>query len=144
MSENSRREVISRLCRLNNQRYQEEVDAGLHGKSSAKVKTARRVKNKIPEALQSMQASLFDLSVQASESLTSTSIPKTSNSWGLNTSYQILAWLEAHNGWFTKSAILNGCSADPEAWTAAIDELLNGDYLETRGGESNVTYRAKP
>ncbi len=144
ISESSRREVISRLCRLNNQRYQEEVDAGLHGKSSAKVKTARRVKNKIPEALQSMQASLFDLSVQAYESPTSTSSPKTGNSWGLNTSDQILAWLEAHNGWFTQSAILNGCGGDPEAWTAAIDELLNDDYLETRGGESNVTYRAKP
>jgi hypothetical protein len=144
ISESSRQEVISRLCRLNNQRYQEEVDAGLHGKSSAKVKTARRVKNKIPEALQSMQASLFDLSVQASESPTSTSSPKTGNSWGLNSSDQILAWLEAHKGWFTKSAILNGCGADPNEWSTAIDELLKDEYIESQGAPDAVRYRAKP
>jgi hypothetical protein len=144
ISESARIEVLQRLSHLNRQRYQEEVDARLHGKSTAKVKTARSVKNKAPAAQPSMQTSLFDLAVQASESSTSTPKFKTGNAWGSNASDQILAWLEAHKGWFTKSTILNGCSADPEAWIDAINELLNDDYIETRGNESNSTYRVKP
>lgn len=142
MSENSRREVISRLCRLNNQRYQEEVDAGLHRKSTTKTKSIRSSKSKA-STVQVFQTSLFDAPVPSPKPTTSLLNSKTGNSWGSNASDQILAWLEAHKGWFNKSAILNGCGTDPNDWASAIDELLKDEFIESQGDEDSRRYRTK-
>jgi hypothetical protein len=91
-----------------------------------------------------MQTSLFDLPVQAAEPPNPSPSFKVGNSWGSNASDQILAWLETHKGWFTKSAILNGCGADPNEWSTAIDELLKDEYIESQGAPDAVRYRAKP
>jgi len=55
---------------------------------------------------------------------------------------QVFLWLNVQKEWSSKSANLNGCGTAPEAWSDAINELLNDDYIETRGNESNSTYRA--
>jgi hypothetical protein len=144
ISEPARAEVLRRLSELNRQRYEEEVSIGLHGKSVVKIKSIPKSKSKDSTAQHSIQTSFFDTPVVAPEPLTSFLSSKTGNSWGSNASDQILAWLEAHKGWFNKSAILNGCGADPEEWSDAIDELLNDDNIETRGTASDTTYRAKP
>lgn len=143
ISEAARVEVLRRLSELNRQRYEEEVAAGLHGKSATKIKSTQKPKSVASSVQHSIQTSLFDSPVLSPESSTSSLSSKTGNSWGSSASDQILAWLEAHKGWFTKSAILNGCGADPEVWTDAINGLLNDDYIESRGDERNASYRAK-
>jgi hypothetical protein len=143
ISEAARVEVLRRLSELNRQRYEEEVAAGLHGKSATKIKSTQKPKSVASSVQHSIQTSLFDSPVLSPDSSTSSLSSKTGNSWGSSASDQILAWLEAHKGWFTKSAILNGCGADPEVWTDAINGLLNDDYIESRGDERNASYRAK-
>ena len=54
----------------------------------------------------------------------------TGNQWGNNASDLILAWLEAHTGWFAKQTILNGCGAMGESWDAAVAELLKDEFIE--------------
>ena len=144
ISKSSRIEVLHRLSELNRQRYQEEINAGLHGKSSTKVKSTSSSKNKAPNSQHSMQTSLFDLPVPSTEPLSSSAKPKLGNTWGSNATDQILSWLEAHKGWFTKSAILNGCGADPGNWDSAINELMKDEYIESQGELDTVRYRAKP
>lgn len=143
ISESARLEVLRRLSELNRQRYKEEVAAGLHGKPSNKTKSTRTIKSKA-SSQNAVQSSLFDLTVEPIEPLRATISLKTGNSWGVNATDQILAWLEAHNGWFPKLAILNSCGADPGAWNFAINELLNSEYIESQGDASNTSYRAKP
>jgi type I restriction-modification system DNA methylase subunit len=65
------------------------------------------------------------------------------NQLGGTASDQILAWLEAHDGWFSKSAILKGCGAPPELWKVALTELLEGDFVVRRGEGDGSCYRAK-
>jgi hypothetical protein len=144
IAESARLEVLRRLSELNRQRHAEEVAAGLHGKSPTKTKSARSAKGKAPNSQKMVQTNLFDMPVQLSEPSNSSVISKTGNTWGSNATDQILAWLEAHKGWFSKSAILNGCGADPHAWDSAIDELLNEGDIESRSDASNPSYRAKP
>ena len=87
------------------------------------------------------QASLLDEDDLAS---TSQLERKENNSWGTVPIDQILAWLEAHERWFSKTAILNGSGADPEAWQAVIAELLEDGFIERIGDNDEARYRAKP
>lgn len=64
------------------------------------------------------------------------------NQWGTTTSDQILAWLEAHVGWFKKSAILNGSGADPVAWEATLEDLIKEGFVEAH--VDSTRYRAMP
>ncbi|MCK9608839.1 MAG: N-6 DNA methylase [Methylomonas sp.] len=105
-----------------------------------KVKTKQKLSKK---KFHDRQLS-FDFFTIPSEFKTSTTNQKTGNQWGSIASDQILAWLEAHKSWFTKSAILNGCGADPNEWLSAIDELLKDEYIESQGEPDAVRYRAKP
>jgi len=144
ISEPARVEVLRRLSELNRQRYEAEVAAGLHGKSNTKIKSTPKSKSKPSSVQQSIQTSLFDTPVPSPEPSASSQSSKRGNSWGSNASDQILAWLEAHKGWFTKSAILNGCGADPGCWSDALNELISDEFVETQGDESCMKFRAKP
>ena len=64
------------------------------------------------------------------------------NQWGPSAPDQILAWLEAHEGWFPKAAILTGSGADPTAWDATLEELTKDGFVEVQ--VDNTRYRAKP
>jgi hypothetical protein len=144
ISEPARIEVLRRLSELNRLSFAEEVAAGLHDKPSNKTKSARSTKGKASTSQYSGQTSWLDLPVQLNEPSNLSVISKTGNAWGSNPTDQILAWLEAHKGWFPKSAILNGCGADPDACNSAINELLKEDYIESQGDASNTVYRVKP
>ena len=85
----------------------------------------------------SFQASLLD------DHSSSECLPKdVANQWGVISTDQILAWLEAHTGWFTRQAILAGCGAASDAWDAAIAELLRDEFIETHADGNR--WRAKP
>lgn len=64
------------------------------------------------------------------------------NQWGSTAPDQILAWLEAHSGWFGKQAILTGCGAESRYWDTAIAELLGDEFIEIHADGGR--WRAKP
>ena len=141
ISEPARIEVLRRLSELNRQRYTEEVAAGLHGKSTAKTKPVRSIKGKTSIPQKTVQFSVFDLPVLPIELSTSSPSSKTGNAWGTNATNQILAWLEAHKGWFQKSTILNGCGVSHDEWDNSINDLLTNRSVECQGEKHYTQYR---
>ncbi len=143
ISETARVEVLGRLSELNRQRYQEEVAAGLQGDtSSSKTKVTTRRKLAPTKSAGSRLQVRFDFGEEANEDAAHTPSSVAGNQWGDKAPDQILAWLEAHSGWFTKKAILNGCGALPNAWDEAISELLSNAFVEAQGDGASMRYRA--
>lgn len=145
VSEPARQEILRRLAALNKERYAAEVAAGLHEKQAAKAKQARG-KSPVKERKidQSIQTGLFEERPETALSAAMAgSKTKLGNMWGTTAVDQILAWLEAHKGWYPKTAILNGCGALLEDWDSAIGELIADDFVESRGENDTLTYRAK-
>jgi type I restriction-modification system DNA methylase subunit len=105
---------------------------------SAKKSTVRRRQNMSGSAVQPG----FDFDEYSLQPQLSHQTLSTGNQWGTTTSDQILAWLEAHEGWFQKAAILNGSGADPVAWEATLEELITDGFVEVH--VDNTRYRAKP
>jgi hypothetical protein len=141
ISETARVEVLRRLSVLNKQRYEEEVEAGLHGDASPrKAKSAPRLQSAPIKAAASTVQAGFDFGDSSSKG---NSAPSTSasNQWGNKASDQILAWLEAHTGWFARQAILTGCGAAANEWDAAISELLRDEFIETHA--DGIRWRSK-
>lgn len=143
ISDSARVEVLRRLSELNRQRYQEEVAAGLHGNSarSSAPKVAKRQAAPVKATSSPHQAGL-DFGISTVHLEKSVPTPPKGNQWGEKSSDQILAWLEAHTGWFAKQAILVGCGATADDWNAAIAELLRDDFVEPHADGSR--WRAKP
>ncbi len=141
ISEAARIEVLRRLSELNRQRYQEEVAAGLHGNSapSSAHKSVRR--QAAPAKASSRHQTGFDFGDSVNIETGSKSA-STGNQWGDKASDQILAWLEAHTGWFGKQPILTGCGASSTDWDAAIAELLSDEFIEAHSDGNR--WRAKP
>lgn len=139
ISEVARVEILNRLAVLNRSRYEDEVSQGFHSGQSLKLKppVTRKKKAAIPE-----QPS-FDFGVSVNSSEIIQSAKKVTNHWGATASDQILAWLEAHEGWFAKAVILSGSGADPDAWGAALAELADDDFIEFRGEGDSTRCRAK-
>jgi len=143
LSEVTTVKILDSLIILNRQRFEEKFDAGLNGKSIARAKHAlkgSKIKKSPPS--QSLQTTLFDKSV---ETCLSSLLKKSrkGNAWGENATDQILAWLESQKGWFPKSAILNGCGANPDDCNSAINELLEDNFIESRNDDNEIRYRAK-
>lgn len=143
ISEAARVEVLRRLSELNRQRYQEEVAAGLHG-SPAKSNKSKVVKRQAApsKATTAHQQTGFDFGASKVRLEKTVPTPSTGNQWGETTSDQILAWLEAHDGLFTKQAVLSGCGAAADDWDAAIDELQNDGLIEIHS--DGRRWQAKP
>ncbi|CAH0441056.1 Eco57I restriction-modification methylase domain-containing protein [Ralstonia pseudosolanacearum] len=142
ISETARVEVLRRLSELNRQRYEEEVEAGLHSDAtSRKTKSATRRQSVPTKAVVSTVQAGFDFGDSSSKDNSASSAPA-SNQWGNKAPDQILAWLEAHTGWFTKQAILTGCGAESSAWNDALAELLRDEFIEAHADSDR--WRAKP
>jgi hypothetical protein len=143
ISEPARIEVLRRLSELNRQRYKEEVAAGLHANSTKNNTTKATKRKAAPEkAASSHHQAGFDFGISTAHLEKSSPTPTKGNQWGGKSSDQILAWLEAHTGWFTKQAILVGCGATVDDWNAAIAELLRDEFIEIHADGSR--WRAKP
>jgi hypothetical protein len=145
ISEHARTEVLQRLSALNRQHYEEEVVACQHDKPSIKTKLAiSNKKTKTSTSQLSLQTDVFDIPDQTDVLLITSPITKVGNTWGLNATDQILAWLEAHDGWFPKQTILNGSGTSPDDWDDAVVELLADQFVEIQGNGESARYRAKP
>ena len=105
-----------------------------------------RASNRAPRAdlavsVAAVQPSLDFDGLTLSQSEAGNRLPQ-GNQWGEKTPDQILAWLEAHTGWFAKQTILSGCGAAAEDWDAAIAELLCDEFIETHADGNR--WRSKP
>ncbi|MCG8086115.1 MAG: restriction endonuclease [Candidatus Thiodiazotropha taylori] len=148
ISEEARLEVLRRLSRLNKERYEEEVEKGLHAKKKPKKKAAAKKKAtaKVYEIPEYQERELPKVAEPSQMDLLG-DVPEPAdrgagNQWGNNPVDQILAWLEANSGWHAKQVILNGCQAEPGSWNGAIEELLKEGFVEADGDTSR--YRAVP
>lgn len=140
ISEEVHLDILDRLLELNHQRHEEEVADGLHDKSTNKAKSTRTSQSKA-SSQNTFQNSLFDLTVQPIESLALSPSFKIGNDSETNTTNQILAWLEAHEGWFQKSTILNGCGVSHDEWHNSINDLLTNKSVERQGETHSARYR---
>lgn len=173
IDETARRGLVDRLLELNHHRYTEEVAAGMHVSHAKQNRPNRRnasfsrtkkstAGSELPQSstTSSTQGMAFAERVirsdlqgrlfaeNPSEIQTSTSIKgrtngEMDNCWGVTAIDKILAWLEAHDGWFSKPIILNGCGTPPTEWNNAIEELLTDGFVEIRGEGDAARYRAK-
>ena len=140
--ESARLDVLKNLAELNHVRYAQEVSAGLHsGTTSRKTKSSQKTQSVMKPLTGSTTQAGFDFGDSSSKD---NSVPSksASNQLGNMATDQILAWLEAHTGWFTKQAILTGCGAEPSAWSDALSELLADDFVEVHADGNR--WRAKP
>lgn len=138
ITETARIEVLRRLSELNRQRYQEEVAVGLHDNTAPKATKRQAAPAKVAS---SRHQAGFDFGDSINIYVDPHSA-STGNQWGDKASDQILAWLEAHTGWFGKQAILTGCGSSSTDWDAAIAELLSDEFIETHADGNR--WRAKP
>ncbi|MGD7037258.1 type IIL restriction-modification enzyme MmeI [Methylotuvimicrobium buryatense] len=139
ISEENRSLIITRLLNLN--KLQNELESTNGSQLKDKKITARA---KHPSTSKSFYQTELVFEDQNDNQILEPTSVKVGNQWGKIASDQMLAWLEAHKGWFNKSAILNGCGADPNEWAFAIDELLKDEYVESQGESDAIRYRAKP
>ncbi|WP_018988580.1 Eco57I restriction-modification methylase domain-containing protein [Aromatoleum toluclasticum] len=136
ISEEARIEVLGRLAALNRQRWSAEQVAGGNRTQGAKgASSSTADPRKVADAKH--QGQLF-----AERPVAVQTNGEADNPWGVTAVDQILAWLEAHDGWYPKAVILNGCGALPDAWNDAIEELLTDEFVEIRGEGDAVRYRA--
>lgn len=143
LDESARLVVLQRLLDLNHQRHQEEIVASCNNKAAtSNTPNATKRKAAYKKAALSHHQGGLDFGLPAARSDKSVPTPPTGNQWGDKSSDQILAWLEAHTGWFSKQAILAGCGAAAEDWDAAIAELSGEEFIETHTDGNR--WRAKP
>ncbi|WP_062794228.1 Eco57I restriction-modification methylase domain-containing protein [Cupriavidus metallidurans] len=139
ISEVARVEIIRRLSELNRQRYEEEVAQGLHADTVPRA-SIRAARTGLAASVAAVQPSLDFGSLTLNQSEAGNRLSQ-GNQWGEKASDQILAWLEAHTGWFGKQAIVSGCGVDAKYWDAAIAELLGDEFIETHADGNR--WRAK-
>jgi hypothetical protein len=128
ISEIARIEVLRRLSELNRQRYEEEVEQGLHGsagqRTSARSPRARRV-----TSAATAQPS-FDF-----ESGPATPVK------GVTPATVILGFLNTNDGWHAKADVLAATGITDGQWNAAIADLISGGRVERQGEKRGARYR---
>ncbi|WP_160321239.1 Eco57I restriction-modification methylase domain-containing protein [Prosthecomicrobium hirschii] len=128
ISNNARIEVLRRLSELNHQRFEEEVENGLHGK---KVRVDARARPCVGE--KSTQKS-FDLEGTSAHAPESEGNPNRATE-------AIRTFLEARRTWLSKSDILAYVDIPDGQWNAAINELLASGTVERQGERRGARYR---
>ena len=144
ISESARQEVLCRLGELNREQYKEEVAEGYHGKTKTIATRSSSLKRQATQHDYTSAQHGLDFDAPHYQVKVVPAIVESGNQWGSIALDQILAWLEAHGGWFAKDVILKGCGASTESWDASLSELLDDDFIESRGDGDEVRYRAKP
>ncbi|WP_339331981.1 Eco57I restriction-modification methylase domain-containing protein [Aeromonas caviae] len=123
-------QVLTRLVRLNRQRYEEEVAQGLHG-SKATSSSGRALRASCTTTAAADQPS-FDFDTQ---------ITTTVN--GAPPAVAILNFLSAHTHWHSKSDVLAATSIKDGQWNTSIAELISSGKVERQGERRGTRYRAK-
>lgn len=155
ISEAARLEILKRLSELNRQRYKDEVAAGLHKKVKKsnvpkigkKQVVSGKKDSKLHVAAEKMISTQyqegFDFSFPEAIQKKPSGMPSIDNKSIDNPSDQILVWLEDHEGWYSKEAILHGSRISETNWEDAIAELIHEDFVEAKDSSGELVYRFK-
>lgn len=128
ISDEARMEVLKRLSELNHQRFEEEVEQGLHGKK------ARGNARALPRSGEKSPQQSFDL--EGASALA----PKVAGNLNRATE-AIRTFLEARRTWLSKSDILAYVDIPDGQWNAAINDLLARGIVERQGERRGARYR---
>jgi hypothetical protein len=123
----ARREVLSRLLKLNQERYEDEVAQGLHGSTSTRSK-ARAPRERRASSADSAQPS-FNFNDDAPTAQQST-----------DPAAAILNFLFSHIGWHAKTEVLATTGITDGQWNSAIAELIAAGKVERRGERRAAKY----
>lgn len=131
ISETARIEVLRRLSELNRQRYEEEVEQGLHNHTTPRAST------RAPRASRTINAAAAQPSLDFG-TRTTASVN------GATPSAAILDFLRVHDGWHAKADILAATGITDSQWNAAITDLISGRKVERQGERRGTRYRIQP
>jgi len=139
ISETARVEVLRRLSELNRQRYEQEVEAGLHGSKSA---GAGRRKPSVTRAERapSRQPS-FDFDGTSSNDGAYRKAAEQRALYQAGPTHAIVECLKAHAGWHAKSHIVAATGITDGQWSAAIADLIANGKVERQGEKRGARYR---
>lgn len=137
ISESARVEVLRRLAELNRQRYQEEVDQGLHDGNAAGAKSAPRLK-----ASGAAPQPSFDFGEAAANQGQYPMAAEPHRSFASPATTAVLDFLTTRAGWHAKADILGVTSITDGQWNAAIADLISGGKVERQGEKRGTRYRA--
>lgn len=135
----ARLEVLRRLSELNRQRYEEEVDAGLH---EGKPSSSRTRKPGVTRAVNvpSQQPS-FDFDGTSSNDGTYRKAAEQRALYQAGPTHAIVEYLKAHAGWHAKSDIVAATGITDGQWNAAIADLIAYGKVERQGEKRGARYR---
>lgn len=139
MSEPARVELLRRLSELNRQRYEEEVEAGLHG-SKTTVKATRKPGVTRAENAHSRQPS-FDFDGTSANDGNYRKAAEQRDLYQAGPTHAIVECLKAHPGWHAKSDIQASTGITDGQWNAAIADLIPSGRIERQGEKRGARYR---
>ena len=137
LSQQSREQVVERIKIINNQRHQEEVAKGLHGKvEQAKKKQSAPRKNK------QTVASAPSLDLEPPTSATKVEEPKVAKLEP--PTERLYNWLYNQNGkWVPKNQVASATGLVPEEVDKAVRTLVADDDLLVRGEGEDTLLKVK-
>ena len=124
ISEGASREILQRLNNLNRERYQEEVDRGLHGTVKTKKKPGQTKKTKSATTVPTLALDMPELS------------PPNSN----QTKDAILNFLRSRRGRHGKRDIFSAVRMQGTEWREAIEELISEGRVLRHGQPPEESY----
>jgi len=126
MSEEARREILHRLAELNRERYQEEVDQGLHGN----VKPEKKPKPSKPNRA----------SPKAAELSMGLDLPEPSQPTADDKKDALLTFLRARPGRHGRGNLFGVRRMSSAEFSMAMDELVSEGLVVRDGAAPNETY----
>lgn len=139
ISEPARLEVLRRLSELNRQRYEEEVEAGLHGSKTA-GKGPRKPGVTRTENAPSRQPA-FDFDGTSANDGTYRKAAEQRALYQAGPTHAIVEYLKTHADWYAKSDILGATGITDGQWNAAIAHLIASGRIERQGEKRGARYR---
>ena len=120
----AQRKALDLLIMLNAQRYQDEVQAGLHSRTVKKAKTTTK------RSSSNTQGELAFFDASNAEPVIST-----------HPTQAVLDWLLNRGGWHAKADILSSIGIADGQWNAAIADLIASSKVERQGERRGARYR---
>ena len=136
ISEPARVEVLRRLAELNRQRYEEEVDQGLHDGNAARAKSAPR-----PKVAGTAPQPSFDFGDSAANQGLYPMAAEPHRSYA-SPATVIFDFLTGRAGWHAKADVLSVTGITDGQWNAAIADLISRGTVERQGEKRGTRYRA--
>lgn len=126
ISENARREILHRLAELNRERYQEEVDQGLHGDVKPEKKPKPRKTNRAAP--------------KAAEPSIGLDLPEPSQPTADDKKDALLAFLRSRPGRHGRGNLFGVRRMSSTEFSTAMEELVSEGLVVRDGTAPNETY----